>query len=179
MLQMGHVRVSDFLAGSGLPKTAKEKPVKGGQPSTNGATNGDVDTSTSGLSTVGELKSAMGELLKNRFLIPVQEHHMHPYTDVVNDVRQKLSKELRAGTTSELKLKKLVDAEMKTKLRTMAIGDNSEHAGMKRRGAPDDVRRPGKRQKVSTHDTFYDKEPEYEIDVRMNTGLSHSLCGAN
>jgi len=172
MMQMGHVRVSDFLAGSGLSNTPKDTP-------TNGATNGIADSSKSAPPTLASLKSVMGDLLKSRYLIQVQEFHMHPETDVINDVRAKITKQVKEshGAMSDLKLKKLVDGQLRAKLREMAVGDTSEHAGMKKRMATVEAttsKRPSKRAKLST--TFEDvsgKEAVWEIDENIVVRVNH------
>jgi len=172
MMQMGHVRVSDFLAGSGLSNTPKDTP-------TNCMTNGIVDSNKPAPPTLASLKAVMGDLLKSRFLIQVQEFHMHPETDVINSVRAKITKQVKEshGAISDLKLKKLVDGQLKVKLREMAVGDTSEHAGMKKRMATVETttpKRPSKRAKLST--TFEDvsgKEAVWEIDESIVVRVNH------
>ncbi|KAF8426620.1 RNA polymerase III subunit RPC82-domain-containing protein [Tirmania nivea] len=169
MMQMGHVRVSDFLAGSGLSDI----------PPTNGTTNGIAGSSKSAPPTLASLKAVMGDLLKSRYLIQVQEFHMHPKTDVINEVRAKITKQVKEshGAMSDLKLKKLVDSQLKTKLREMAVGNTSEHAGMKKRMATVEAtssKRPSKRAKLST--TFEDvsgKEAVWEIDESIVVRVNH------
>ena len=172
MMQMGHVRVSDFLAGSGLSNTPKDTP-------TNCTANGIADSSKSAPPTLANLKAVMGDLLKSRYLIQVQEFHMHPETDVINDVRAKITKQIKEshGAMSDLKLKKLVDGQLKAKLREMAVGDTSEHSGMKKRMATVEAttsKRPSKRAKLST--TFEDvsgKAAIWEIDEGIVVRVNH------
>ena len=164
MLQMGHVRVSDFLAGSGLSGTAKG-------PTTNGTANGVPSTAKSTPPTLASLKMVMGELLRCGYLIQVQNYHMHPQTDITNDVRAKITKQVKEthGPMSDLKLKKLVDIQLKTKLREMAVGDTSENAGMKKRMANVEAstsKRPTKRAKLSnSFEDVHGKGAVWEIDV--------------
>lgn len=172
MMQMGHVRVSDFLAGSGLSNTPKDTPI-------NGSTNGIADSSKSAPPSLASLKKVMGDLLKSRYLIQVQGFHMHPETDVINDIRAKITKQVKEshGAMSDLKLKKLVDGQLKAKLREMAVGDTSENAGMKKRMATVEattLKRPSKRAKLST--TFEDvsgKEAVWEIDESIVVRVNH------
>jgi len=168
MLQMGHVRVSDFLAGSGLSNKPK---VDVPSLDINGSTNGDSDSATTAPASLSSLKSIMGDLLQRRYLIQVFEHHMQPETDVVNALRLKVAKQVKEGQgiISDLKLKKLVDVQMTEKMRELALGDVSEHAGMKKRMVDVesmDSRRPNKRARLAN--TFEDvsgKEAIWEIDV--------------
>ena len=169
LLQMGHVRVSDFFTGSGLSNTLKRPPQNG--------TNNVPDSTKSTPATLANLKTVMSDLLKSRYLIQVQDFHMHPQTDVINDVRAKLTKQVKDthGAMSDLKLKKLVDAQLRIKLRELALGDTSEHAGMKRRMTTAEVlKRPTKRAKLST--TFEDvsgKEAVWEIDENIIVRINH------
>ena len=177
MLQMGHVRVSDFLAGTGLGKVIKTakgaKGMKDQPPAAAGdAANGLGAAPAAQMpATLAALKSVMTEMRKRRYLVQVQEHHMRPETDVVNEVRLKLTKQIREShaAMSDLKLRKLVDAQLATKLRELELGDLSEHAGLKKRMAHFEAaagKRPSKRAKLST--SFEDVngiEAVWEIDV--------------
>lgn len=169
LLQMGHVRVSDFFTGSGLSNTQKRLLP-------NGSSN-IIDSTKSTLVTLANLKTVMSDLLKSRYLIQVQDFHMHPPTDVINDVKTKLTKQVKEthGAMSDLKLKKLVDTQLKIKLRELTLGDTSEHAGMKKRMAGVEVlKRPTKRAKLST--TFEDvsgKEAVWEIDEKIVVRINH------
>lgn len=171
MLQMGHVRVSDFLAGSGLSNTTKNIP--------NGTVDGTTEATKSAPTTLTSLKTVMGDLLKSRYLIQVQGFHMHPKTDVINDLRAQITKQVKEsqGVMSDLKLRKLVDAQLNIRLREMAVGDTSEHAGMKKRMATIEAitsKRPTKRAKLST--TFEDvsgREAIWEIDESIVVRINH------
>ena len=169
LLQMGHVRVSDFFTGSGLSNTPKRSLPNG--------TSSAADSTKSTPATLANLKAVMSDLLKSRYLIQVQDFHMHPQTDVINDVRSKLTKQVKEthGVMSDLKLKRLVDAQLRIKLRELALGDTSEHAGMKRRMATVEAfKRPTKRAKLST--TFEDvsgKEAVWEIDESIVIRINH------
>lgn len=170
MLQLGHARVSDFISASSTStKIAVRAPKHPAEPSTT-ATNGAVPTPTktdSPIASVESLKSVMAEMLQARFLIPVQDYHMHPRTDIINTMRAQLTAQLRStgGFSVETKLTKEVEKQMVVKLAEMADGDTAEHAGMKRKAAPTLKARSQKRQKVSVFDEEQE-EDEWEIDVR-------------
>lgn len=172
MLQLGHARVSDFIAASGTStKTAVKASKKPAEPPTavttaNGAISAQIKTD-SPISSVESLKSVMAEMLQARFLIPVQDYHMHPRTDIINTMRTQLTAQLRGtgGFSIETKLSKEVEKQMVAKLAEMADGDTAEHAGMKRKAAPTLKARLQKRQKVSVYDEEQE-EDEWEIDVR-------------
>lgn len=172
MLQLGHARVSDFIAASGTStKTAVKASKKLAEPSTaaaaaNGAISAQIKTDTP-ISSVESLKSVMAEMLQARFLIPVQDYHMHPSTDIINTMRAQLTAQLRGtgGFSVETKLSKEVEKQMVVKLAEMADGDTAEHAGMKRKTASTLKARLQKRQKVSVYDEEQE-EDEWEIDVR-------------
>ncbi|KAF8468344.1 RNA polymerase III subunit RPC82-domain-containing protein [Kalaharituber pfeilii] len=173
MLQMGHVRVSDFLAGSGLSDNPK-------QAATNGTSNGVTDATKSAPTSLASLRAAMGDLLRSRYLIQVHEHHMHPQTDVINDVRAKITRQVKEshGAMSDLKLKKVVDAQLKSKLRELAVGDISENAGMKKRMAQVEVatsnKRPSKRAKLSNNfEDVSGKEAVWQIDENSVVRVNH------
>jgi DNA-directed RNA polymerase III subunit RPC3 len=107
----------------------------------------------------------MAEMLKERFLVQVHEHHMHIRTDTSNALRAQLMSQLRKGVISEIKLGKEVDRQMHIKLAELADGDTSKHAGLKRKTAPTAKGRSKKRQKVSFYDNEEGDEEEWEIDV--------------
>lgn len=149
MLQLGHAKVSDFITAYGSTK-----------PKPNGAISDDAP-----ISSIDSLKSVMAEMLKSRFLIPVQDYHMHPRTDTINTMRAQLTSQLRGSFQVETKLAKEVDRQMKIKLAEMADGDTSETAGMKRKAVALKGRSK-KRQKVSVYDEEQEEE-EWEIDVGL------------
>ena len=153
LLQLGHARVSDFLAAYGVSttkKTAKKKAES------------EIEADAP-ISSVEALKEVMTNMLKARFLIEVKQHHVQPQTDVENELRLDLAQKLRKNHSSELKLMKEVNTQLKTKLKQLEIGDPAEHAGMKRKASIAGGRTK-KRTKVSIYDEEQEEE-EWEIDV--------------
>lgn len=157
MLQLGHARVGDFVAAYGI-STKRTKAATNGKSVTPAIETGPP------ISSIETLKSVMADMLKERFLVQVQAHHMHIRTDTKNALRAQLTLQLRNGVTSEIKLGKEVDRQLQIKLAGMADGDTSPHAGMKRKVAPTAKARSKKRQKISIYDN-QDEEEEWEIDV--------------
>ncbi|KAL7267166.1 RNA polymerase III subunit C82 [Rhizina undulata] len=169
MLQLGHARVSDFLSAYGI-STKKSKFAQAPTANGNSSMSNDYDQE-SPISSVETLKSVMSEMLKERFLIPVQAHHMHPQTDTVNLIRAQLTAQLRKNFSTEIKLVKEVKRQMAIKLKNMADGDTSERAGMKRKAGGGGGREK-KRQKVSIYDDVED-EAEWEIDESIVLRVNH------
>lgn len=169
MLELGHVRVKDFINGCGLP--TKPTTGKGAKAATNGTSEITTSSPEGRPATLAQLKTIMTELLKNRFLTKVEDHHMHPKTDVVNALRLSISTQVKQnhGTISDIKLKKLVDDKMAEKMHEMEVGDTSEHAGLKRKMADVGVKqtkRPNKRVKLANDfEDVNGKEEVWEIDV--------------
>lgn len=155
MLQLGHARVSDFLAAYGVSTKKARKAREAEAPS--------LIEADAPISSVETLKEVMASMLKDRFLVEVKLHHMQPRTDVENELRAALVQRLRKNFTSELKLMKEVNAQVKVKLKEMEIGNTSEHAGMKRKAGPAGGR--AKKRKVSIYDDE-EEEVEWEIEVR-------------
>jgi DNA-directed RNA polymerase III subunit RPC3 len=165
MLQLGHARVSDFLAAYGI-STKKAKKAR----ETEAAIEADAQ-----ITSVETLKEVMMNMLKERFLIEVKQNHMQSKTDVENTVRAELIQKLRKNHTSELKLMKEVNSQLKTKMKEMEIGDVSENAGLKRK-ATSAGGRAKKRKKVSIYDEE-EEEFEWEIDVCTLRCLNREITG--
>jgi DNA-directed RNA polymerase III subunit RPC3 len=106
----------------------------------------------------------MMNMLKDRFLVEVKQHHVQSRTDVENVLRADLIQKLRKNFSSELKLMKEVNIQLKARLKEMEIGSTSEHNGLKRKAAPAGGRTK-KRKKVSMYDDE-EEEVEWEINVR-------------
>lgn len=117
------------------------------------------------ITSVDILKSVMADMMKERFLVQVQEHHMNIRTDTRNTLRAQLTSQLRKSQLSENKLGKEVDRQMKIKIQELADGDTSQNAGMKRKAAPASKPKSKKRQKVSIYDLIDQEEEEWEINV--------------
>ena len=125
------------------------------------------------ITSIDTLKSVMADMMKERFLVQVQEHHMHIRTDTRNTLRAQLASQLRKSQSSENKVGKEVDRQMKTKMQELADGDTSQHAGMKRKVASASKPKSKKRQKVSIYDLIDQEEEEWEINVSgPNLGVS-------
>lgn len=117
------------------------------------------------ITSIDTLKSVMADMMKERFLVQAEEHHMHIRTDTRNTLRAQLTSQLRKSQLSENKLGKEVDRQMKVKMQGLADGDTSQHAGMKRKVAPASKPKSKKRQKVSIYDLIDQEEEEWEINV--------------
>ncbi|RPA99946.1 hypothetical protein L873DRAFT_1843189 [Choiromyces venosus 120613-1] len=167
LLQLGHARVSDFIAAYGT-STKKSKIT------VNGKSDALTIEDESPITSIETLKSVMADMLKERFLVQVQEHHMHIRTDTQNTLRAQLISQLRKSQLSENKLGKEVDRQMKIKMQELADGDISEHAGMKRKVAPASKPRSKKRQKVSIYDLIeQEEEEEWEINENIVLRVNH------
>ncbi|KAG0130216.1 RNA polymerase III subunit RPC82-domain-containing protein [Tuber indicum] len=166
LLQLGHARVSDFLAAYGT-STKKSKATMNGKP------NAPTIEDDSSITSVEILKSVMADMMKERFLVQVQEHHMHIQTDTRNTLRAQLTSQLRKSHLSENKLGKEVDRQMKIKMKELADGDTSQHAGMKRKATPTSKPRSKKRQKVSIYDLIEQEEEEWEINENIVLRINH------
>lgn len=161
-LQLGHARVSDFLSAYGTTsiRTAHAKA---------GLTNGVVNENIK-ISALNDLKSKLGELYKARFLTQVKPHHMLPHTDLVNNIKADLRRQILKETTVETRIAKYIADHLPARLREIELGDTTPASGMKRKGgAVAEVQgRAIKRQKKA--DTSYlavqglGDEDEYEID---------------
>jgi len=160
LLQLGHARVSDFLAAYGI-STKKARKAKEAETSATIET----DTLTTSVET---LKEVMTSMLRERFLVEVKQHHVHTKTDLENSMRAELVSKLHKNFSSELKLMKEVNAQMQLKLKEMEIGDVSEHVGLKRKVAQVGGRSK-KRKKVSIYDDE-EEDVDWVIDVSLRSG---------
>lgn len=168
MLQLGHAKVSDFISAYGISKQTTKGQAKRGDSTatgTNGTTVPAIENDDL-ISSVESLKSVMADMLKDRFLVQVQEHHMHPRTDTINTMRARMTAQLRKNFTVETRLAKEVDRQIQIKLAEMDDGDTGDHTGMKRKAVPTLKGRLKKRQKVSIYDDEKEEE-EWEIDVSL------------
>ncbi|KAA8913219.1 RNA polymerase III subunit RPC82-domain-containing protein [Sphaerosporella brunnea] len=163
MLQLGHARVSDFLAAYGI---STKKARKARDAESTAAIEADAP-----ITSVETLKEVMMNMLKERFLVEVKQHHMQSKTDVENNVRAELVQKLRKNHTSELKLMKEVNSLVKAKLKEMEIGDVSEKSGLKRKAASAGGRAK-KRKKVSIYDEE-EEELDWEIDENLVLRINH------
>ncbi|RPA81248.1 hypothetical protein BJ508DRAFT_414900 [Ascobolus immersus RN42] len=160
-LQLGHARVSDFLAAYGT-STLRQARV-------NGAVNENLK-----IAAINTLKAKLGELYKARFLVQVKEQHMRPHTDLVNDIKADLRRQFSKETAVESRLNKLILEHLPQRLRDIEVGDVSPMSGMKRKGggAPEIQIRPIKRQKKAADLSYIgvglgDDDDEYEIDEEI------------
>ncbi|KAF8242287.1 hypothetical protein K440DRAFT_664871 [Wilcoxina mikolae CBS 423.85] len=162
MLQLGHARVSDFLAAYGI-STKKAKKAR--------ETEGPTIEADAPISSVETLKEVMMNMLRDRYLVEVKQHHVQSKTDVENVLRADLIQKLRKNFTSELKLMKEVNVQLRAKLKEMEIGDTAVNNGLKRKAAPPGGRAK-KRKKVSIYDDE-EEEVEWEIDENLVLRINH------
>ncbi|KAI5852298.1 RNA polymerase III subunit RPC82-domain-containing protein [Tricharina praecox] len=163
LLQLGHARVSDFLAAYGI-STKKARKAKDSDPSA-------VIEADTPITSVETLKEVITNMLRERFLVEVKQHHVHTRTDIENGMRAELISKLHKNFSSELKLMKEVNAQMKIRLKEMEIGDVSENAGLKRKAA-----QPGGRSKKRKKVSIYDDEEEdvdWEVDENLVLRINH------
>ena len=160
MLQLGHARVSDFLAAYGI-STKKVRKAKDIEPSTA------IEADTP-ITSVETLKEVMTRMLREKFLVEVKQHHVHTRTDIENNMRAELTSKFRKSFSSEAKMMREVNTQMKTELKEMEIGDVAEHAGLKRKAARA-AGRSKKRKKVSMYDDE-EEDVDWEIDVSLQPG---------
>lgn len=166
-LQLGHARVSDFLAayGQNVSKASKHAAANG------------VDGTSGAIVSVDTLRTTLQELVKAKILIQVRPHHMQPAADVENEIKQKLRKEFAAQTTVESKIVKQIDNEWKSRLRqlddapvpTAAI--TSTAAGKKRKEPPAETKAPAKRRKQA-QTAFVNTSLDNEITVGLDESIA-------
>ncbi|KAI5787118.1 RNA polymerase III subunit RPC82-domain-containing protein, partial [Geopyxis carbonaria] len=172
LLQLGHARVGDFLAAYGISTSkAKGKPSKNAKTAPLPAPDQSVIEADAPITSVEDLKTVMADMLRGRFLVEVQQHHMHPRTDLENGVRAELTKQLRGNFSSELKLNKEVSAQVRKRLGEMFESDPGENAGMKRKAEPAGGRAK-KRKKVSMYDDE-EETVEWEINEEIVIRINH------
>lgn len=146
MLELGHARVSDFLAAYGkVEKKSRGKEAE--------KTNGNAAPE---VMSVGTLRELMGKMLEDRFLIQVHKHHMHPITDTENAMRKEVHELLHTQIKTAAKLAKEVDLRVLERMQAMKDGDADPHAGMTKvtgkRKASSSGGRSKKKNKVSEYD---------------------------
>ncbi|KAK6528704.1 RNA polymerase III subunit C82, variant 2 [Orbilia ellipsospora] len=100
--------------------------------------------------------------MQEKFLIPVQLHHMHPTIDTENAIRQKVTNE-QTGITAAMqtKMKKAIDEKVAERMESLSTELDNRNFGLKRKSDQQEGR-PRKRTKISSAQGS--EEEEWEID---------------
>ncbi|KAK6341040.1 RNA polymerase III subunit C82 [Orbilia brochopaga] len=168
-LLLGHARVSDFITAYGISsskaKTAATLP--------NGtAINASEATGTAPITTASQISKHIVALMQEKFLVPVQLHHMHPTVDTENAIRQKVTSEQTSMTAAmQTKVKKAIDEKVTEKMQALSADVDNQNFGLKRKSDHQDGR-ARKRTKYSAAQGT--EEDEWEIDGNVVLRVNHA-----
>ncbi|KAK6351123.1 RNA polymerase III subunit C82 [Orbilia javanica] len=157
-LLLGHARVSDFITAYGISTKPKPNAVL-----PNGtAISASEATGTAPITSAAQISKHIVALMQEKFLVPVQVHHMHPSVDTENAIRQRVTAE-QAGSAAALqaKTKKAIDEKVAEKMEALSNDIDNKNFGLKRKSDQQDGR-ARKRTKFSVAQPT--EEDEWEID---------------
>ncbi|EPS43035.1 hypothetical protein H072_2990 [Dactylellina haptotyla CBS 200.50] len=167
-LLLGHARVSDFISAYGTStKTKTNGTLPNGTP-----ISASEATGTSQITSAAQISKHIVSLMQEKFLIPVQLHHMHPTIDTENAIRQKVTSE-QAGITAAMqaKMKKAIDEKVAEKMEALSTDLDNKNFGLKRKSDYQEGRARKRAKFSSVNET--DGE-EWEIDGTVVLRVNHS-----
>ncbi|KAF3941261.1 hypothetical protein ABW19_dt0210288 [Dactylella cylindrospora] len=167
-LLLGHARVSDFITAYGI--STKSKP-NGNLPN-GGNINANEATGTAPITTTTQISKHIVNLMQEKYLVPVQQHHMHPTIDTENAIRQQVTSE-QAGVTAAMqaKVKKAIEEKVAEKMEALDSGIDNKNFGLKRKSDQQDGRA---RKRIKYTSMHTGDDDEWEIDGNIVLRVNHA-----